>query len=50
MNNKNGFLEGETGVSERKAKKESEEKHKKTKNQEGLGPSEVAFRATSPDP
>ena len=32
-----------------KAKKGKEEQNK-TKNKEGLGPSEVALQATSPDP
>ena len=52
------FLGGKTGFFLLKTKKGKEAKKKKTKkenkqkktNKEGLGPSEVALRATSPDP
>ena len=50
------FLGGETGFfllknKERKAKNKKQQKPKKQKeNKEGLGPSEVALWATSPDP
>ena len=52
------FLGGKTGFfstknKERKgSKKKENKKRKQTKktNKEGLGPSEVALRATSPDP
>ena len=41
------FLGGKTGFLSIKSK---ERKGTKKKNKEGLGPSEVALRATSPDP
>ena len=53
------FFWGKTGIfvykknQERKAKKKKNKKPKKQKqkeNKEGLGPSEVALWATSPDP
>ena len=48
------FLGGKTGFpiksKERKATKKNKKKNKKTIHKEGLGPSEVALWATSPDP
>ena len=49
------IFRGKTGfLSIKKQRKESKEKNKNPKkqkeNQEGLGPSEVALWATSPDP
>ena len=51
------FFLGENRVFLLKQRKEMNQKKKKTKrkqtkktNKEGLGPSEVALRATSPDP
>ena len=49
------FSRGKTGfLSIKKQRKESKEKNKNQKkqkeNKEGLGPSEVALWATSPDP
>ena len=43
--------EKQGGFCIKKQRKERKQKNKKTpKNKEGLGPSEVALRATSPDP
>ena len=51
---KNAFFRGKTGFFLLKAKKgkqkKKQNKNKKTINKEGLGPSEVALLATSPDP
>ena len=48
------FSRGKTGFlsikKERKQSKEKKQKPKKKENKEGLGPSEVALWATSPDP
>ena len=46
------FLGGKTGFFYYKQRKENKEKKtkKNKKHKEGLGPSEVAQRATSPDP
>ena len=51
--NKNCLFRGKAGFSYLKANKENAKKKKtkqKNKNKEGLGPSEVALWATSPDP
>ena len=54
MNNKNALFQGKTVFSIKTKKGKQRKKKTKTKkqkdNKEGLGPSEVALWATSPDP
>ena len=47
---KNALFRGKTGFFSIKSKERKRRKKNNTQNKEGLGPSEVALRATSPDP